>query len=134
MKKTIVVLAVVVAVTSVSIPTYASDWDKAGKALAVIEGVRIITGGNVDLIGNLTGINRNNRYGWHDRKPRHKHARRRSCSLSHRVWVPDFKWKKEYIPEHTEYSQEYGKIIVEGHYIRYKVERGGHWTKTKCYH
>ncbi|MBU3912091.1 MAG: hypothetical protein KKD90_05845 [Candidatus Omnitrophica bacterium] len=59
-KVTIVSMIVVGTLIGTSASSYASDWDKAGKALAAIKGVRIITGGNVDLIGNITGINRNN--------------------------------------------------------------------------
>lgn len=34
------------------------EWEDAGKALAVIEGLRILTGGTVDVIGGVTGINK----------------------------------------------------------------------------
>ena len=97
---------------------YASDWDKAGKVLTGIEGLRLITAGRMDLIGNLFGLN---------------HTKVNSTTVCcyrpsyRRVWVPNYVWKKKYVPRHTEYDPRYGKIIVEGHYIRYKVERGGHW-------
>jgi len=136
MQKTIVSLIIVGLIAGTSIPSYASDWDKAGKALAVVEGVRVITGGNVDIIGNLTGISRNSiwrsnqGYGrddrGYDRSYYDKPARSYRCS-SKKSWVPHYVWKKKYVPEHKEYSEKYGKIIVEGHYIKYKVEDGGHW-------
>ena len=124
MKKIIVSLVVIGTLICPSASSYASDWDKAGKALAVIEGVRIITGGSVDLIGNITGISRNNRQPDRPRSYAKKHSspRRRA-----RTWVPHYVWEKNYIPEHEEYSEEYGNIIVEGHYIRYQAENSGHW-------
>ena len=119
MKKAIISLVVIGALIGPSAQSYASDWDKAGKALAVIEGVRIITGGNVDLIGNITGIGKNNSRSY--AKNYSSHTRRA------RTWVPHYVWEKKYIPEHEEYSEGYGNIIVEGHYIRYQVKDSGHW-------
>ena len=116
-----IVAAVVIAVTlGISIPSYASDWDKAGKVLAVVEGARILTGGNVDIIGNITGINKG---GWNSQQRdtnNHRYARanrrpaKRRCPSNH-VWVT------EYVPEHQEYRPGYGNVIVEGHYVRYAV-------------
>lgn len=126
MKRIIAAITIIGVMISVSALSYASDWDKAGKALAIIEGARIITGGNVDIIGNLTGIGRNSRQGPDRRSRRYSKARNSSCS-SQPAWVPNFVWKKRYIPEHKEYSEKYGTIIVEGHYIRYKAADGGHW-------
>jgi len=127
MKKILVFLMVLTVSLGMSITSYASDWDKAGKALTIIEGLRVFTGGNVDVIGSLTGINKNKQYASY-----HSNNRYHSNSYKHqeKVWVPHFVWKKKYIPEHKEYSKEHGEIIVEGHYIKYKVETGGHW---ECY-
>ncbi|MFC1621257.1 hypothetical protein ACFL2G_03025 [Candidatus Omnitrophota bacterium] len=125
MKKVIIVSLVAVGILACpSASSHASDWDKAGKALAAIEGVRIITGGNVDLIGNITGIGQNNRRSDRNRTYAKKCSspRRRA-----RTWVPYYVWKKQYIHEQEAYSEEYGNVIVEGHYIRYRVEDGGHW-------
>jgi len=124
MKKVIISLVVIGALIGPSAQSYASDWDKAGKALAVIEGVRIITGGNMDLVGNITGISRNNSRSNNNRS----YAKRSSSQRRHaRVWVPHYVWEKQYIPEHEECSERYGNIIVEGHYIRYQAEDSGHW-------
>ncbi|MFH1857875.1 MAG: hypothetical protein ABH845_03100 [Candidatus Omnitrophota bacterium] len=120
------VLAFVVgSVVCFGTPSEASDWDKAGKALAVMEGVRIITGGNVDLIGNVTGINRPRGYG----QPQgYRHQEVRPGHRSDCVWVPRLVWVKKYVPRHEEYSEKYGTIIIEAHYIKYQVERGGQWV------
>ncbi len=101
-------------------PGYASDWDTAGKIFAGIEGMRVLSGGNIDIIGSMTGINRHKG---------HSHTSYAKCHphCSHRVWVPKMVWKKKYVPQHKEYSEKYGEIIVESHYIKYQVERGGKW-------
>jgi hypothetical protein len=104
---------------SFSQPVFASDWEVAGKVLAGIEGLRVLTGGKVDFIGAITGIG-NNRY-----PDRHRPAR---YSKHHqRVWVCDYVWEKKWVPAHREYDEKYGEIFVEGHYIECRVERGGHW-------
>ena len=128
MKKTILVILVGGITLAAASPGYASDWDKAGKALAIIEGARIITGGNIDLIGNLTGINRNSWFS-SGRGNRGDDCRTyaRAPRRPERVWVPHYVWKKKYIPGHEEYDEKYGNIIVEEHYIKYRVENGGHW-------
>jgi hypothetical protein len=119
-------------VIGISTRIFASDWDKAGKALAIIEGVRVVTGGKVDIIGTITGINRprqeareydrrqyagNN--GWHRGNDKYERYER--------VWVPHYVWKEIYVPRHTEHRPGYGEVIVEAHYERYQVEEGGHW-------
>ena len=129
MKKaiSIVMIAVLVIVGVVGFwtPGYASDWDKAGKAFAIIEGVRVLTRGSVDIIGTITGINQNPKYA---RNYRHQYCQPK------KIWVPHMVWERKYVPEHREYSPQYGEIIVEGHYIRYQVERGGHWaSKYSCH-
>ena len=58
MKRILVVLLVMGLLVGKVIPGYSSDWDKAGKALTIIEGMRILTAGKVDILGTLTGINR----------------------------------------------------------------------------
>jgi len=113
-----IIVGIVIAGTVLGSVTsgYASDWDKAGKALAIIEGARILTGGNLDIIGNITGIGRDGLFSPYRR------SRRPS-----RIWVPHYIWRKKLVPEHEEYHQEYGTIVVEEHYIRYRAESGGHW-------
>lgn len=112
-------------------PLFASDWDKAGKILTGIEGLRIITGGKVDVIGSLTGI-RNKpqqqvyvyRTGQHHPKVYH-HV----CSDSCRRWVPNYVWVEKWVPGHLVYAGGFGqRRFVAGHYERYMVEQGGHWV------
>ena len=131
MRKLIIVLLSFIIVFSGVNVSYASDWDKAGKAFAIIEGLRVITGGKVDVIGKVTGIDNDKGYEHAHRPRRHRHKKQRRPRYEecHKKWIPHFKWKKKYIPEQEEYDPEYGKIIVEGHYIRYKVEKGGHWEE-----
>ena len=133
MKKIIIIVLMSGLVGITSITSYASDWDKAGKALTIIEGVRVLTGGKIDLIGNITGINNQARYAHTSPRPQvvyHKETRYRCYD---KVWVPHFKYVKKYIPQHEEYQKEHGNIIVEGHYVRYQVESGGHWeTRDYC--
>ena len=117
MKKTALILIITTTVVTVVVPAYASDWDKFGKIMAGIEGVRILSGGRVDILGTITGINDNNDCGG-----------RISTVSCRRVWVPrNVVWKKVYVPQHKEHHPKYGKVIVEGHYIKYKVVRGGYW-------
>jgi hypothetical protein len=141
MKKIVVVALMVTGlVMGVSVRSFASDWDKAGKALAVIEGLRIITGGRADVIGTVTGINRpaeqareNGRgyaYGRRDRDDRpgyYTHDNRRSMRECERVWVPHYVWREKFVPRHTEYRSGYGRVVIEAHYERYQAENGGHW-------
>jgi hypothetical protein len=106
-------------------PALASQWDVAGKVLTGVEGVRIITGGKVDPIGQIIGVftgQRQGNQGQHGSRYARGHEER-----SERVWVPHYVWKQEYVPAHEEYNGRGGKIIVSGHYIRYQVESGGHW-------
>jgi hypothetical protein len=118
---------------------FASDWDKAGKALAVIEGMRVITGGNVDIIGTVTGINKDRDRGRvagrdqgrdHDRGFRSSRFERREQYECERVWVAHYIWKEKYIPEHVEYRPGIGQVTVAGHFEKYLVEDGGHWEKV----
>ena len=139
MKKTLIMALLAVFCFSTAMPAYASDWDKAGIALTGIEGIRILTGGRVDLIGSMFGINRQIGYG--DHRPRnygqykkHRHHQgKRGYRCSERVWVPHYTWRKEFVPRHEKYDPVQGKVIVEGHYVSYQVEDGGHWeTKYYC--
>lgn len=56
MRKSAVALLMIGIILSLAVPVYASDWDKFGKAAAVIEGLRVVTRGNVDIIGELAGL------------------------------------------------------------------------------
>lgn len=145
MKKFMIALLVAAISFTASQPAFASDWDKAGKALAIIEGLRIVTGGNVDLVGGLTGINKQS-YGYshqrrknHYRNDKHKHYSRRNHYREHtrsycseKVWVPRVTWEKKFIPQHEVYDEDLGhKVIVEAHYVKYKTNDGGYWKTTE---
>lgn len=135
MNRLLAVMVTVAAITGVSALSYADndeEWATAGKVLAIAEGVRVITGGNVDVVGNVTGINGNRGwFGWGNSnsnryKTKHQYAKHYECR-SEKRWVPNYTWKRKYIPEHEEYDERYGQIIVEAHYIQYRVEDGGYW-------
>jgi len=126
MKRIIAIMLFLGVFATAVAPVYASDWDKAGKALTIIEGLRILTGGRVDFIGNIAGINRNAEYA---RETHHDYYVKEEIRRHHprRVWVPHFVWKRKYIPRHEEYIRGRGLVIIEAHYIEYRVEEGGHW-------
>ncbi len=130
-KYVIVVLLGLFVIGSVG-PAHASDWDKAGKALTIVEGIRILTGGDVDLIGNITGINNRNKTVHYQEAPAYgyRHSRRyhiRKKPYKVKVWVPHYRWVKEYVPGYYEYQPGSGRVYVEGHYVEHRVESGGHW-------
>lgn len=128
MKKIIAVLIVAGVLAGAGGYAYASDWDKAGKALTIIEGIRILTRGSVDVIGTVTGINnREPRYAGHRDEHRYRSRGPEAEYCPRRVWVPHYVWVKRYVPERVEYSRRYGRVIVPGHYVEYQVEEGGHW-------
>ncbi len=122
MKRIVTMILVLTVFLSYPVSAFASHWDKAGKALAVIEGLRVLSGGDIDVIGNLTGISRTD---YPRGVPPRTMAGRRDCSR--KVWVPHYKWDRRYVPEHEEYDETHGRVIVEAHFIRFKVENGGHW-------
>ena len=125
MRKVIVGFLVAGIMIGYGLPTYSSDWDKVGKAAAVTEGFRILTGGKVDILGNIVGIPKRSSGGAYEDD--YRYEAKRDHRRSKQVWVPQIVWKKKYISRHREYSEKYGEIIVEGHYIRYQVEEGGRW-------
>jgi hypothetical protein len=141
--KKLTVMTLVAAALAVGICTqgYASDWDKAGKILTVIEGMRVVTGGKVDIIGTITGINKPREssrevvyvktydgpgHGYAYQGP-YRHNYPGHFSHQERVWVPHMVWKTRYIPRHTEYRPGYGEVVIEGHYEKFLAEEGGHW-------
>ena len=113
---------------SVNTVVFASDWDVAGKVLTGIEGLRIITGGKVDLIGNIAGINNNRNPGGN----RIYSYARYQYNYCEPIWVSHYVWKKKWIPGHYEYRKRERRVFIPGHYVKYKVERGGHWI-NRCY-
>jgi len=114
-------------IIGITAPAFASDWDVAGKILTGVEGARIVTGGRIDPIGKMIDFIQGPRRTT-QQEERYVY-RRRDTGPREREWVSHFAWKRKYIPEHAEYSEKYGEIIVEAHYIRYKVEEGGHWER-----
>jgi len=108
----------------ITAPAFASDWDVAGKVLTGIEGARIVSGGRIDPIGKMIEFIQGPRRNQQEERYVYRY---KETKPSQREWVSHYVWKKKYIPEHTEYSEKYGQIVVEAHYIRYKVEEGGHW-------
>lgn len=131
MKRLVGFLVSAVFLFGVLTSAYASDWDVAGKVLTGITGLRILTGGKVDIIGAITGSGRARDRKYAPSEPRHySKVRQQPCK---RVWVAHYVWKKEWVPEHTEFDNNLGEVVVEGHYIRYKVESGGYW-EYECKH
>jgi len=140
MKKILILLIMGVFLTGTAAPSFASDWDKAGKALTIIEGLRLITGGRVDVVGSIAGIGKKSDGEYahvkyrkdrqHHRRHKHKVKRQYICTIE-RAWVPHYEWRTKHIPSHATYDDELGKILVEEHYVKYKVKQGGHWEETE---
>ncbi|MCA9393726.1 MAG: hypothetical protein H6756_00370 [Candidatus Omnitrophica bacterium] len=143
MKRLITILITATFLGSTASVSHASEWDKAGKALTIIEGLRLVSGGQIDVVGGfgeaVTGHKYTNRTtsGYYQPEPvsyrpatRHRPyqqvVKHYHCDQQ-RVWVPEFRWIKKHVPEHEETHPKYGTVIVESHYIRVKEELGGHW-------
>lgn len=140
MKRIIILLLAVSFGGSMVTTSYASDWDKAGKALTVIEGLRLFSGGSIDVIGGfgeaVTGRKYTNRDSYVYYEPARRQIRRHRphkkivkhyyCTQE-RIWIPEYRWIKRHVPQHEEIHPEYGSVIVDEHYIRIKEEHGGHW-------
>ena len=123
MKKAMILLVLFTMSFGYQIKSFASDWDVAGKVLTGIEGIRILTRGEVDILGTITGIN-NKKYT--SNKDNYRNYRKYHAKQT-RSWIQHFVWKKKWIPTQKGYNPKFGKVIIEGHYIRYKIEKGGHW-------
>ena len=123
MRKVVAVLLSLSLLAGFSYNSFASDWDVAGKVLTGLEGLRILSGGKFDPIGNIGGINTKEQAAYR-KHYKHSHTCHKHCQ---KVWVPNYKWKKKWIPAHKEYHKKYGEVLVEGHYIKYKVKHGGYW-------
>lgn len=124
MKRNAIVLIMLGIALSFTAPVYASDWGKFGKAVAVVEGLRVITGGRVDIVASLTGLNCDKRD--------HAHRSHYRC-CPEKIWVPKkIVWKTKYVPQHIERAPNGKRRVVEGHYIKYKVEEGGYWKVCSC--
>lgn len=136
MRKSLMVITLCFLSTVVLTPAYASDWDKAGKILTVVEGMRILTGGKVDVVGNITGIN--NKGDYYRKEPVYSyrdthryHIRKKPYRVN--VWVPHYAWIEEYVPGYRQYQPGRGMVYIEGHYVQRQVESGGHWEWQECY-
>ena len=121
--------------------SFASDWDKAGIALTVTEGLRVLSGGQIDVIGSVTGIHRPPDYD-HDypevsyRHSRHDRVYRNPVLLcDKKIWVPHYEWRKRFVPGTVHYEPGYGKVVEAGHFVRVKVQVGGHWefSQERCW-
>lgn len=131
-------LAAMVLVMGTAQMSFASDWDKAGKAFAITEGLRVLTGGRFDVIGTITGINRPQEVVVREKEyvrvhqPAPYYGRRhyRASGYYKRVWVPHMVWREIYVPEHTEHRPGFGDVVVSGHYEKQLVEDGGHWESV----
>ncbi|MCP4653611.1 MAG: hypothetical protein GY858_09570 [Candidatus Omnitrophica bacterium] len=121
-------------------PLYASDWDKFGKVAAGLEGLRLLSRGRIDVFGAIAGVNGNSRKeknsssnynGYYTDYTNYTYnSRRHHRKCCKKIWVPQYSWRKKYVPRHIEYTH-YGKVITGGHYVKYRVETGGYW-KTTC--
>ena len=139
MKRTASMIAAAMLVIGISETSYAGDqeWSDAGKVLAVMEGLRVITGGSVDIIGGVTGVNRDSgsevRQRSVQRNGSRQYARSRyeRCSRPQKIWVPHYETRREYVPRHQEYRPGKGTVVVDGHYVEYQVEHGGHWEYVR---
>jgi len=125
MNKVFLSLAVLAAVMGMQ-KVYASDWDEFGKAMAVVEGLRVLSGGTVDVIGAVTGIDRvsfgvavrmgGDQYRHHDRPRGHQE----------RIWVPEYVQVREYVSGHYEFRHGL-RVYVDGYYVTRTIAQGGHW-------
>jgi len=131
MKKTLMIILAAVFM-AISLPVYASDWGKFGKVMAGIEGLRILTGGNVDVVGALTGIN-NDRHQPQVVTASTTYIVRERPRHHQRIWVPNKVWINEYVPAHYEYVPGRGQVYIGGHYVQYEVEQGGYWREEREY-
>ncbi len=129
MKRLAKISFIALAMISLTATTFASDWDIAGKVLTGIEGLRLLSGGRVDILGGMTGINNTDRYA--PRSYSHTYVYVRDDHDCRRTWVPGTVWRKEWVPGHWEYDPQYGEIFIEGYYREYLVEEGGSW-KYNC--
>lgn len=115
------------ALLSFSATSFASDWDIVGKVLTGIEGARILTGGKFDVIGNVMDIAKIRQDRDETVYEKRVYVVEQSAPRK-RVWVPDYSYREVWVPGHWEHDPRLGQIFIEGHYVRYQVENGGHWV------
>jgi hypothetical protein len=89
---------------------FASDWDTVGKALTGITGLRIISGGNIDIVGNITGTNMpRNHARAVARKPRKIYPSANERAISPKATA----WKKGWVSTHTIYTHSPAVVVIE---------------------
>ena len=120
MKKTILILTITLSLLGVSGLSYAGDddWATAGKVLTVLEGLRVISGGKLDLIGGLVGIDRDDQwppavihtYSYRT-GPRYKYTKRNRSKhkITEKVWVPGYGWVKKQRSKHKKHDSDCGE-------------------------
>jgi hypothetical protein len=143
MNKFLSVILIAGFVAGIQTISFASDWDKAGKVLAVTEGLRIVTGGAFDVLGSITGVKERTNvregrgYSRCDDRPSYIVRKVYQPQPRHveRIWVPHLVWQDKFVPEHTEYREGYGNVWIGAHYEKFQVEQGGHWevNEDMCY-
>lgn len=123
--KSVTMALAVIALLSFSATSFASSWDIVGKVLTGIEGARILTGGKFDVIGSIAGIGNDGRdVVVQERRTYVVEA----PAVRQRVWVQDYSYREAWVPGHWEHDPRLGQIFIEGHYVRYQVENGGHYV------
>ncbi len=131
MKKIAITVAIFVLLGFAGV-SHASDWDLVGKVLTGVEGARILTGGRVDIIGSVMDISGISG-GRQDCGSGGGIVRQEKIIVvekqapRNKVWVPEYRYEDVWVPGHTVYDRRYGNVYIEGHYVQYKVECGGHW-------
>jgi hypothetical protein len=134
MSKQLKILLALSLFTIMASPVFASDWDIAGKVLTGIEGLRIISGGNIDIIGAFIGANNGNYRHDPGYRKYHRNYDRVQEIPCQREWVPTYAWVERWVRGHEEYDPYTGRtIFIEGHYVTYKVETGGYWVYKRPY-
>ena len=114
----LITLTIAVIATS-SVTADANDWGTVGKVLTGVTGLRLITGGNVDIIGNLTGINSDRAHTYGRRNTRYYTHSRRCHYMSQPIVV----YEKEWVPGYTIHDRYRGTTFIEGYYITRKAYR-----------
>lgn len=144
MKKLLIAGLATVLLLAAAKPSHANGWEEAGKALTILTGLRIISGDRIDPVGVFTkrdsghshhSKHRSYRKGYdrgYHKGYRDHHEYERVCVI--KQWVPHYVYKTKYIPRQKKYDPNYGTMItIEGHYVEYKEEHGGHWeTSYQC--
>jgi len=125
MKKLIVIATIGILSLGFAISTYASDWDTFGKVMAGVTGLRVITGGQVDIVGGIFGIGGETYYSPEDYRCYRYYSSRYGYYF--RCYPRDYYWSSGGI-----YYYRYGvptyrrKVIIRG---RHKKRKGHHYYR-----